>query len=378
MPVSGAATHDNTRHDEDEAMTTRSVVRVVLAALLTTLAVLLVLWLLYRLQSVVVWGILALFVTIGLQPAVDWLASRRVPRALAILAVYVGLVAVLAGILAVAVPALVQQGSALFRRLQDLGGVGAASESVAAPFGLGSAVHAIRPQLDQLPAQVAGSVGSLTTVTASTVGSITAILSVAVLAFFFLYDGAEFVEAGVRLLPPERQPLARRVLRESAGAISGYIRGNLAISAIAGLSALVGMLVLGIPYAVPLAIVLAVIDLVPMVGVTLGAVPVVLAALTVSPIKAVILLAYIIVYQQIESNVLNPLIYGRSDRLSPLTVFLAFLVGSLLFGIIGALIAIPAANIIRIVLREWQASHTPAPAVVLASDAGSDPPAGAD
>jgi predicted PurR-regulated permease PerM len=351
---------ENTRHDEDEAMTTRTVVRVVLAALLTTLAVLLVLWLLYRLQTVVVWSILALFLTIGLEPAVDWLAVRRVPRALAILAVYAGLVVILAGILAVAVPALVQQGSTLVRRLQDLGGLGAAAESMAAPFGLDATVHTVRPQLDQLPAQLAGSVGSLADVTAGTVGSITALLTVAVLAFFFLYDGAGFVDAGVRLLPPGRQPQARRMLEESAGAISGYIRGNLAISAIAGLSALVGMLVLGIPYAVPLAIVLAVIDLVPMVGVTLGAVPVVLAALTVSPLKAVILLAYIIVYQQIESNVLNPLIYGRSDRLSPLTVFLAFLVGSLLFGIIGALIAIPAANIIRIVLREWQASHTPA------------------
>jgi len=108
-------------------MTTRTVVRVVLAALLTTLAVLLVLWVLYRLQTVVVWSILALFLTIGLEPAVDWLAVRRVPRALAILAVYVGLVVILAGILAVAVPALVHQGSALVRRLQDLGGVGAAA-----------------------------------------------------------------------------------------------------------------------------------------------------------------------------------------------------------------------------------------------------------
>jgi AI-2E family transporter len=98
-----------------------------------------------------------------------------------------------------------------------------------------------------------------------------------------------------------------------------------------------------------------VIDLIPMVGVTLGAVSVVLAALSVSPLKAVIMLAYIIVYQQIESNVLNPLIYGRSDQLPALTVFLAFLVGSLLWGILGALIAIPAANIIRILVREgWR------------------------
>lgn len=90
-----------------------------------------------------------------------------------------------------------------------------------------------------------------------------------------------------------------------------------------------------------------------MVGVILGAVPVVLAALTISPVKGIVILVYVIVYSQIESNVLNPLIYGRGDELPGLVVFLAFVIGSLLFGIFGALIAIPAANIIRVVIREW-------------------------
>ena len=97
---------------------------------------------------------------------------------------------------------------------------------------------------------------------------------------------------------------------------------------------------------------------------TLGAVPVLLVALAVSPIKALILLVYIIVYSQIESNVLNPLIYGRRDELPAVTVFLGFVAGSLLWGILGALIAIPAANIIRIIVREVLAARA-------ASEAGS-------
>jgi predicted PurR-regulated permease PerM len=338
-------------------VSTRAAVRLVLTVLLITLVVLLGLWLLYRLQTIVIWSILALFLAIALGPAVDWLDRRGLPRALAILTAYLVLLIVVAVVVAVAVPALIQQSVQLIHLLEEVGGVGAATERVAEPLGLGAAVHAIRPQLDALPSQLAGSIGSLTTVTAGTVGTLTAVLSVAVLAFFFLHDGAGLVEAGVHLLPDARQPMARRLLRDSAAAISGYIRGNLAISAIAGISALAGMLVLGIPYALPLSVLLAVIDLIPMVGVTLGAIPVVLAALTVSPIKALILLAYIVVYQQIESNVLNPVIYGRSDQLPPLVVFLAFLVGSLLFGIVGALIAIPAANIVRIVIREWLASR---------------------
>ena len=349
-------------------MSTRTAVRLVLVVLLTTLAVVLALWLLYRLQTIVVWSILALFLAIGLKPAVDWLERRRVPRALAILTAYLGLLLVLAAFVVVAAPALIQQGTELLQTLREQGGIGGAAEGLASQFGFGAAVHAIRPQLDALPAQIAGSVGSFSTVTSSTISTVSGVLSVAVLAFFFLYDGPQVVDAGVRLLPERHQPRTARILRDSAGAISGYIRGNLAISVIAGLSALAGMLVLGIPYALPLSVVLAVLDLVPMVGATLGAIPVVLAALTVSPLKAVIMLAYIIVYQQIESNVLNPLIYGRSDQLPPLVVFLAFLVGSLLFGIIGALIAIPTANIIRILVTEWLDGRTASTAATTEPD----------
>ncbi len=337
--------------------------RLVLVALLTTVTVVLGLWLLYRLQTIVIWSILALFVAIGLSPIVDWLTRRRVPRAPAILLTYLGVVVILAAGGALVVPALFRQASDLIHTLQQPRGLTEEVYRVAAPLGLGSFVRSLGPQLDAIPGQLAGSIGSFTTVTTGTLGAVTAVLSVAVLAFFFLHDGARLVESFVHLLPSSSRPTARRLVDQSALAISGYIRGNLAISVIAGASALAGMLVLGIPYALPLAILLAVIDLIPMVGVTLGAVPVVLAALAISPVKAVILLAYIIVYQQIESNVLNPLIYGRSDQLPALTVFLAFLVGSLLWGIIGALIAIPAANIIRIVVREWLASRTGGPAV---------------
>jgi predicted PurR-regulated permease PerM len=356
------------------SVSTRTAVRLVLVVLLTTLSVLLALWLLYRLQTIVVWSILALFIAVALNPAVNWLTGRRVPRALAILLMYFVLLVVLGAIGALVVPAMVQQVTQLVHVLDQPGGLTAEAARVAAPLGFGGLVKTLRPQLDALPGQLASSIGSVTTVTTSTVSTVTAVLSIGVLGFFFLHDGAGLVEDATRLLPEGHLPRARRLLNHSADAISGYVRGNLAISAIAGISSLVGMLVLGIPYALPLAVLLAVIDLIPMVGVTLGAVPVVLAALAVSPVKALILLAYIIVYQQIESNLLNPLIYGRSDQLPALTVFLAFLAGSLLWGILGALIAIPAANIIRIVVREWLASRA-VRTVVPAGAAPADPPA---
>ncbi len=326
--------------------------RLVLVVLLTTLLFALAVWLTYQLQTIVVWTILALFLAIGLSPAVNWLHRHHLPRALAILLVYLVLTLVLAGIAAVVEPALAQQVAQLLRVLQQPGGVSEAVDRIVGPFGLSGLVAGVRPQLDAIPGELAGSLGSVTSVTVATIGTVTGALSVAVMGFFFLHDGRDMVRRATELLPVRHQPVARRVLEHSARAIDGYIRGNLAISVIAGVSVYVGMRIVGIPYALPLSILLAILDLIPMVGAQLGAVPVVLAALMISPLKAVIILAYIIVYSQIESNVLNPLIYGRSDQLPGLMVFLAFLAGSLLFGILGALIAIPAANIIRVLARE--------------------------
>jgi len=345
-------------------MKTRTAVRLTLVVLMTTFAVVLAGWLLYRLQEIVVWTILALFIAVALGPSVNWLTTHRIPRALAILAMYAAVLVVIAALGVLVVPPLGQQAAQLFHALQQPGGLSAEADSLAAPLGLGNFVKSIHPQLEAAPGQLLSSIGSLPALTTNTITTVAGLLSVAVLAFFFLHDGAGILEAAIGLVPVAHRPPVRRVVDGSADAISGYIRGNLAISGIAGLSILVGMLVLGIPYALPLSILLAVIDLIPMVGVTLGAIPVLLVALAVSPVKALILLAYIIVYSQIESNVLNPLIYGRRDQLPALTVFLAFVAGSLLWGILGALIAIPAANIIRIVVREVQAARG-------ASEAGS-------
>lgn len=334
-------------------MTASRLSRLTLAALLTTLLFGLAVWLLYQLQPVVVWIILALFLAIGLSPGVDWLHRHRVPRALAILLIYLVVLVAIAVIGVVVEPPLAQQVGQLRGVLGQAHGLSQELNKIVGPFGLSGLVASIGPDLDRIPAQLSGSIGSLSSITQETLGTITAAFGVIVIGFFFLYDGRQTVRRATELLAPPLRPVVTRVLEQSAQAIFSYLRGNLAISAIAGATAFVGMAVLGIPYALPLAILLAVFDLIPMVGVIVGAVPVVLAALTISPVKGVVILVYVVVYSQIESNVLNPLIYGRRDELPGLVVFLAFVVGSLLFGIFGALIAIPAANIIRVVVREW-------------------------
>jgi predicted PurR-regulated permease PerM len=159
-----------------------------------------------------------------------------------------------------------------------------------------------------------------------------------------------YVNAGVGLFPEAHRPLVRRLLTQSAGAISGYVTGNLAISVICGVTTFVVLLVLGMPYAAPLALLVAVLDLIPLVGATLGGALLVVVGLFVEPWKAVVLLVFVLIYQQVESNLLQPLVYSQAVQLNGLVILIALLVGGQLLGIPGALLAIPVAEIIRIVV----------------------------
>ena len=204
---------------------------------------------------------------------------------------------------------------------------------------------------------------------------IAALATVLTLTFFLLLGSERYVNAGVGLFPEAHQPLVRRLLGQSAGAISGYITGNLAISVICGITTFIVLLILGMPYAAPLALLVAVLDLIPLVGATLGGALLVVVGLFVEPWKAVVLLVYIVVYQQVEGSVLQPLVYSKAVQLNGLVILISLLVGGQLLGIPGALLAIPVAEIIRIVVTELVAyRRTPKEANELAV-ASTSPPA---
>jgi predicted PurR-regulated permease PerM len=183
------------------------------------------------------------------------------------------------------------------------------------------------------------------------------------------------VNAGIGLCPEAHRPLVRRLLTQSAGAISGYVTGNLAISVICGVTTFVVLLILGMPYAAPLALLVAVLDLIPLVGATLGGALLVIVGLFVEPWKAVVLLVFVLIYQQVESNLLQPLVYSQAVQLNGLVILIALLVGGQLLGIPGALLAIPVAEIIRIVVTEVLAYRRAGREASEPAVASSSPPA---
>ncbi len=341
--------------------------RTVVMVLLTTLVVVGLLFLLYQLRQLVRWTLIAVFLAVALAPAINWLERRGIKRGIGIGLVYLVLLAVIAAIAALVVPPLVDQVQGLAAFATDLtrrpGGLEQWLRDQTGRFGLASYVDTVSAQLSTLPSRLGAAAGPLLTITRGIVSSITATISILLLTFFLLLDSGRFINAGLALFNPAQRPRLRRLLGESAGAIHGYINGNLIISLIAGVGAFLVMTIMnftlpgGMPYAVVLALVVALLDLIPLVGATLGAAIVVVVGLFVGVPQGLILLVYFIVYQQVENNVLQPLVYGRSVQLHPLAIFLAVLAGGELLGILGALLAIPVAEIIRLIGAEFLASR---------------------
>jgi predicted PurR-regulated permease PerM len=336
------------------------VARTIVIALLTAAVVLGALYLLWQIRTFIGWCVLALLLAVVLNPAVDWLQRRRVPRTLGIVLTYLGMVAALILIAGIFVPLLVNEISNLISFIvavvQDPTGTTEYLRNTLEQFGLGFLVDTLSARLAELPSQLGEwarsfllSAGGLAISAAEFVSALVTILT---LAFFLLLSPERFVNVGLWLFAEPQRPRVRRLLAQSSGAVFGYISGNLVISFVAGVTTFVLLVVLGMPYPAALALLVAILDLIPLVGATLGATIVVVVALFVAWWKALILLVFFLVYQQLEGSVLQPLVYSRAVQLDGLTIFIAVLVGGLLLGIPGALLAIPVAEIIRIVVTD--------------------------
>jgi predicted PurR-regulated permease PerM len=341
---------------------TSQVVRTVAVALLTTVVVLVAIFLLWQVRTFVGWFVIALFLAAVLNPAVNWLQRRHrlMKRPLAIGLTYLGVLVALLLVVGIFVPVLVDQINGFIKFVTTAAnapeGPTKYIEGLAKDNGLGGLFQRFSDQLDELRKQLGGVLQNLLSssgqIAISVAGAVAALATVLTLTFFLILGSERYVNAGVGLFPDRHQPLVRRLLSRSAGAISGYITGNLAISVICGITTFIVLLILSMPYAAPLALLVAVLDLIPLVGATLGGALLVIVGLFVEPWKAVVLLIYIVVYQQAEGSVLQPIVYSRAVQLNGLVILIALLVGGQLLGIPGALLAIPVAEIIRILITE--------------------------
>lgn len=206
---------------------------------------------------------------------------------------------------------------------------------------------------------LAGGASAALDVTRGVVTFVAGVVTITFLTLFMLLEGPSWVQASIELLPEGRQARWRRVADDVYHMVGRYVTGNLLISLIAGVVTTIVLLALGVPFALALGLLVAILDLIPLAGATLAAVVVTLVAFTDSSTSGIVLLIFFVVCQQLENHLLQPLIYGRTVRLSPLAILLSVLIGAQVAGVIGALAAIPVGGTIQILLDHWRESRRP-------------------
>ena len=187
--------------------------------------------------------------------------------------------------------------------------------------------------------------------------AVLAFITITLLTFLFLSQAEAMGRGALGLVPHRRRASVKRVAVDAARAVSGYLIGNLLISVIAGSTAFVCLVALGVPSPVVLALFVAVADLVPLVGATIGAAVGVLAAYLHSPTAGLIALIFFVIYQQIENGVIYPWVMARKVNVNPLVVLLSVLLGVELVGILGALLAVPVSGALQVIVKAVRQEH---------------------
>jgi predicted PurR-regulated permease PerM len=327
----------------------RTIVRVIL----TAVAIFAALYFVYLIRNVLGMLFIAIFLAVALAPIVEVFVRLKIKRAFAILLTYLLLLALVFGLGLLVVPPIVTGVNDFTGDVpgyvQDLRN----SKTFAKYDDKYDITPKLEEQAQKLPSHISDAVSGLRSVTVGVFGVIVQLVTILVMTFFMLLDGNRWLRALFRELGPDRGERFQRISEDVYRAVGGYVAGNVLISVIAGVLSYIYMRILGIPFAAPLAVFVGLFDLIPLVGSTIaGAVIGVVAAVVGFPGKLIAWVIFLVVYQQFENNVLQPVVYRRTVAIHPLIVIVAVLIGGSLLGVLGALLAIPIAATVQIVVKE--------------------------
>jgi predicted PurR-regulated permease PerM len=319
------------------------------------LATVLVLLLLVEVRRTVVWLVVAAFFAVALYPVVNWVQRRLTwcRRSIATLLVFLLVFLLLGGLIAAFLVPLARQGTTFADQLPALlndaragrGPVGSLLERT-------NALHYVQQNQDKIRSMASGLTTPAAGVLRGVATGIAGAVTIFVLSYLMVLEGPKLVEGTLNLLSPLHQERARRVGTDCAKSITGYISGNLLISVICGVLTYIVLKVMGVPFAGLISLFVALADLIPLVGATLGAVVATIAGFVHSVPAGIVVIVFFVVYQQLENHLLQPVILSRTVKLNPLAVLVAILVFAELAGVLGALLAIPVAGIIQVIVRD--------------------------
>lgn len=325
---------------------------------LIIVAVIICLYVIYLLRQPIGWIVLATFLAIAMSGPVAFFA-RRMKRGLAIALAYLLLLLAPVLLALIVVPPFVsgaqdlaKQAPTYAQQARDFAEKNPTLRKLERNYGV---LTQLQNEAKKLPRKVGtGAPSTLSDIGLGLVNSIFAGVTILVLSIFLVVDGRRWVQRWLKTHPRDRSMRLERTLDRIAAAVGNYVAGALVQATIAGITTFVVLEILGVPFAAPLAVLVALFDLVPLVGATIGAVLVgIVTVFSDFPTDTIVWVVWAVLYQQLENNVIQPQIQTRAVNINPFVVLVAVLFGSKLFGVFGALLAIPFAASLQIALKEW-------------------------
>ena len=342
-------------------MTDKEFTRRLLQTVFTVAAVAILIAVLWEAREALMLIYVSALIAMGFAPLVQIIerprsgARARIPRWLAILVIYMAIVVVLLLVALAVVPPLVAQAAALWARMPDefdrfqrfliryklmQGPITLAEWVQNAPSGSGS-----------------NAVGTVLVALSTLVGGIFGFITILILSFYLLVEAKSMFEYVSRFIPPGRRGDVAKAAREAVVKVSAWLRAQFVLAGVMGTFAAVGLFLMGVPYFYVIALVAAIGETIPIVGPVVGGVTAVVVALSVSPKLALMVGAYFFVLHQLEANILVPKIMERRVGVSPVAVLVALLIGGALWGLVGAILAIPTAAILSIIVDQIAADR---------------------
>ena len=333
--------------------------RRVVWATLVLISVILGFWLLYRFNQVIFILFIAIVIGTVIRPAVAWLYQRGLPRIAAVILVYLLLLLLLTGFLLLLFPLISEQSTTIAATMpgyyQNLRGwlVNNPNQFL---VGLSEFLPATLPNLkpvQQTGQELMASAGQVAGYLRSLAKVIFLAIVILVLVFYWTLDGPRIIQSFLLLLPQGQRESIRDLITAMESKVGFYIVGQGILCLVIGIMALLAYRLIGLPNALVLALIAGVLEAVPMIGPLLGAIPAGLVALSIAPDKLIWVIVATVIIQQLENSLLVPRVMSKAVGVNPFVTLLALLAFSSLFGLAGALMAIPMAAMIQLALNHF-------------------------
>lgn len=304
-----------------------------------------VIWLIFLLKEIIILILLAIILISALVRPVDWLTAYGVPRTIAAIFIYIIMIAFISLGVGIIVPPLVEQTTALVSNLPTI----ISSVNAFLIFNQIPVIDISREIASQIN-QIAGNLISISTAVFSSVFNV---ITLFVLSFYMLVEWKTFIKLVSSPFSGMQEKRVANLIVKIEKGLGTWVRGQLSLSIIVGVVTYIGLLILNIPYALPLALIAGILEIIPMVGPIVSAIPAALVGLTISPAMALAVIILFIIVQQLENNLIVPMVMSKVVGLQPPIVIIALLIGSKLNGVGGAFLAIPVLVIAKIIFKEF-------------------------